>query len=109
MTDICLSVCLSVFSSCKAKFVTFDITCKLSVKSFFGVCVSMCVCSDEYSCQITLSVTNYFTFTYWYLYICTAGLEWNILLRKAENPKEWRKLVIKSTVVPQQSARQQDR
>ena len=28
------------------------------------------------------------------------GLEWNIILRKAENGKEWRKLVVKSTVVP---------
>ena len=28
------------------------------------------------------------------------GLEWNILLRKAENRKEWRKLVVKSTVAP---------
>ena len=37
------------------------------------------------------------------------GLEWNILLRKAENRKEWRKLVVKSTVVPQRSARVRDR
>ena len=37
------------------------------------------------------------------------GLEWNILLRKAENRKEWRKLVTKSTVVPQRSARLRDR
>ena len=37
------------------------------------------------------------------------GLEWNIILRKAENRKEWRKLVVKSTVVPQWSARLQDR
>ena len=29
------------------------------------------------------------------------GLEWNTLLRKAENREEWRKLVVKSTVVPQ--------
>ena len=28
------------------------------------------------------------------------GLEWNIVLRKAENREEWRKLVVKSTVVP---------
>ena len=28
------------------------------------------------------------------------GLEWNILLRKAENREEWRKLVVKSAVVP---------
>ena len=34
-----------------------------------------------------------------------AGLEWNIILRKAENREEWRKLVVKSTVVPQRSAR----
>ena len=32
------------------------------------------------------------------------GLEWNIILRKAENCEEWRKLVVKSTVVPQRSA-----
>ena len=37
------------------------------------------------------------------------GLEWNIILRKAKNSKEWRKLVVKSTVMPQQSARLQDR
>ena len=37
------------------------------------------------------------------------GLEWNILLRKAENREEWRKLAAKSTVVPQQSARLLDR
>ena len=37
------------------------------------------------------------------------GLEWNILLRKAENREEWRKLVIKSTVVPLRSARLRDR
>ena len=29
------------------------------------------------------------------------GLEWNAILRKAENREEWRKLVVKSTVVPQ--------
>ena len=28
------------------------------------------------------------------------GLEWNIILRKAENREEWSKLVVKSTVVP---------
>ena len=33
------------------------------------------------------------------------GLEWNNLLRKAKNREEKRKLVVKSTVVPQQSAR----
>ena len=37
------------------------------------------------------------------------GLEWNIILRKAENREEWRKLMVKSTVVPQQSARLWDR
>ena len=37
------------------------------------------------------------------------GLEWNILLPKAENREEWRKLVVKSTVVPQRSARVRDR
>ena len=37
------------------------------------------------------------------------GLEWNIILRKAENLEEWRKLVVKSTVVPQRSARLRDR
>ena len=35
------------------------------------------------------------------------GLEWNTILQKAENC-EWRKLVVKSTVVPQCSARLQD-
>ena len=33
------------------------------------------------------------------------GLEWSIILRKAENREEWRKLVVQSTVVPQRSAR----
>ena len=33
------------------------------------------------------------------------GLEWNIMLRKAKNREEWRKLVVKSTVVPQRSTR----
>ena len=37
------------------------------------------------------------------------GLEWNIILRKAENREEWRKLVVKSTGVPQRSARLRDR
>ena len=37
-----------------------------------------------------------------------SGLEWNIL-RKAENREEWRKLVVKYTVVPQRSARLRDR
>ena len=37
------------------------------------------------------------------------GLEWNIILRKAENREEWRKLVVKSAVVPQRSARLRDR
>ena len=37
------------------------------------------------------------------------GLEWNVILRKAENREEWRKLVVKSTVVPQRSARLRDR
>ena len=37
------------------------------------------------------------------------GLEWNIMLRKAENREEWRKLVVKSPVVPQRSARLRDR
>ena len=37
------------------------------------------------------------------------GLEWNIILRRAENLEEWRKLVVKSTVVPQRSARLLDR
>ena len=36
------------------------------------------------------------------------GLEWNIILRKAENREEWRKLVVKFTVVPQWSARLRD-
>ena len=37
------------------------------------------------------------------------GLEWNIILQKAENREEWRKSVVKSTVVPQRSARLRDR
>ena len=37
------------------------------------------------------------------------GLEWNIVLRKAENREEWRKLVVKSIVEPQRSARLRDR
>ena len=37
------------------------------------------------------------------------GLEWNIILRKAENHEEWRKLFVKSTVVLQRSARLRDR
>ena len=36
------------------------------------------------------------------------GLEWNIILRKAENREKWRKLVVKSAVVPQRSVRLQD-
>ena len=35
-------------------------------------------------------------------------LKWNIILRKAENREEMRKLVVKSTVVSQQSARLRD-
>ena len=37
------------------------------------------------------------------------GLEWDIILRKAEDCEEWRKLVVKSTVVLQRSARLRDR
>ena len=37
------------------------------------------------------------------------GLEWNIILRKAENREEWRKLVVKSPVVLQLSFRLRDR
>ena len=37
------------------------------------------------------------------------GLEWNSILRRTENHKEWRKLVVKSTVVHQRSARLLDR
>ena len=37
------------------------------------------------------------------------GLEWNIILWKAKNHKEWRKLVVKSTVVPHRLARLWDR
>ena len=36
------------------------------------------------------------------------GLERNILLRKAENHEEWRRLVVKSTVVLQRLARPRD-
>ena len=35
--------------------------------------------------------------------------EWNTKLRKAENFEEWKKLVVKPTVVPQRSARLRDR
>ena len=35
--------------------------------------------------------------------------EWHIILRKAENREEWRKLVVTSAVVPQRSARLRDR
>ena len=37
------------------------------------------------------------------------GMKWNIILRKAEDREEWRKLVVKSTVVPQRSAKLRDR
>ena len=37
------------------------------------------------------------------------SLEWNMLLRKAENREEWRKLAVKPTVVSQRSARLRDR
>ena len=37
------------------------------------------------------------------------GLEWNIIQRKAENCEEWRKLVVKSPVMPQRSVRLRDR
>ena len=37
------------------------------------------------------------------------GLEWNVLLRKAENHEVLRKPVVKSTEVPQRSARLRDR
>ena len=33
------------------------------------------------------------------------GLEWNTILRKTENSEEWRKLIVKATVMPQRSAR----
>ena len=33
------------------------------------------------------------------------GLEWNTILRRAENREEWRNLVVKSAVVPKRSAR----
>ena len=37
------------------------------------------------------------------------GFEWYSILRKAENSEEWRKLVVKSTVVSKRSARLRDR
>ena len=37
------------------------------------------------------------------------GLGWNTILRKAENREEWKKVVVKSTLVPQRSARLTDR
>ena len=36
------------------------------------------------------------------------GLEWNSILREARNREEWRKLVVKSPVVLQRSAKQRD-
>ena len=38
-----------------------------------------------------------------------SGLALNVIPRKADNRDEWRKLVVKSTVVPQRSARLWDR
>ena len=37
------------------------------------------------------------------------SLEWDTILRKAESREKWRKLVVKSTAVPQRSARLRDR
>ena len=37
------------------------------------------------------------------------AFDWNIVLRKAENGEDWRKLDVKSTGVPQRSARLRDR
>ena len=37
------------------------------------------------------------------------GLEWNIMLRNAGGRGEWRRLVVKSMVVPQRSARLRNR
>ena len=37
------------------------------------------------------------------------GLEWSSILRKSDYRVEWRKWVVKSTVVPQRPARQRDR
>ena len=37
--------------------------------------------------------------------VAVAVAVWDIILRKAENGEEWRTLVVKSTVVPQRSAR----
>ena len=36
-------------------------------------------------------------------------IEWKLILQKAENCEEWRKLAIKSTVVPQRSTKLRDR
>ena len=36
------------------------------------------------------------------------GLEWDTILRKAENREEWRKLVVKSTAVPQRPVKLRD-
>ena len=54
-------------------------------------------------------VRGYYNYNYYYYYYYCTGLPWNITLRKAENREEWRKLVVKSTVVPQRSARLRDR
>ena len=37
------------------------------------------------------------------------GFDWKTTLQKDENHEEWRKLVVKSTVVPRRSARPGDR
>ena len=63
-----------------------------------------CVCLFCKEYLITVRIYGAF-----FLAICNIGLEWNIVLRKAENRKEWGKLVVKFTVVSQQSARLWDR
>ena len=55
-------------------------------------------------CMVALAVVGA-SFAFPAEYTEGTGLEWNIILRKAENREEWRKLVVKSTVVPQRSTR----
>ena len=78
----------------------------LNTATIFPACCPQPTTAMWYSwqrCSRKLAVSGLLNIKQW------TGLEWNILLRKAENRKEWRKLVVKSTVVPQRSAGLQDR
>ena len=76
------------------------------------VCVCVCVCVCVYVCVCVCVSSLVCMVGVIFVYADTlewTDLEWNIILWKAENREEWRKLVVKSTVVPQRSARLQDR